>query len=137
MRALHTYVGQSVLEGKPVFAALYDRLCGWLLIFLATVGFATGHLGDYIGLTTAESSLLMVLGVISLIGARSRSRYAVPVAFFIGIFLLAWSILGILNPALVAFPSDPLENVLRIVVGGWGIYVAVQDFLSWRQVPSS
>lgn len=120
-----------------MYAVHYDRLCGWIFIFFAIAGFSFGHVGEYMQLSPVENTLFLVLGLLFIASARSRYRYAVTVAFFLGVLVTAWAVWGTISPASVPGSADPLENAVRLVLGVWGLYTAIQDILTWRRLSTS
>jgi hypothetical protein len=120
-----------------VYAAIYNRLCGWSLLGIAIIGYTVGHLGDYVDISASERHVVLALGIISILGARCRPRYSTPIAMFLGLILAVWGLWGILSPSTIIGYAEPLESAIRIVAGGWGCYVAIQDFFTWRQSSSS
>jgi hypothetical protein len=115
-----------------MFCTLYNRLCGWVLIALASVGFLFGHIGDYLELSHGENVLCLCLGVIAVWGARVRQRYAFMLTVLVGFFMFLWGIWGMFWPGIVVGSAEPLENAIRIVLGAWGIYVSLQDIWTFR-----
>lgn len=115
-----------------MYASTYDRLTGWMLFILGIIGMTVGHLGSYAQITTEESTVLLVLGLVAMLGARSRKRTAVLVAFVIGVVCLVWGIYGVSSTNPWFGSSDPLETAMRFLLSLWGLYVAVQDVIVWR-----
>ncbi len=115
-----------------MFCALYNRLCGWILILTAAIGFLFGHIGEYLALSRPENVICLCLGVVAVWGARVRQRYAFLIATLLGCLVFLWGIWGMFWPGVVIGSAEPLENAIRIVLGAWGLYVALQDFTIWR-----
>ena len=115
-----------------MYSPLYDRLTGWLFFFLGLVGIVIGHLGNYAQISQGEGLLLLILGLLGMLAARSRTRSAVLVAFIIGLFCFFWGVLGVSYSNYWLGSTDPFETALRFVCGAWGLYVAVQDVFVWR-----
>jgi len=120
-----------------MYSSVYNRICGWFLLLLGATGLATGHVADYLELSIAESSLLLVLGLVGIVGARSRLRYAVLLSFTVGLLLLVWSALGAAQPNGWFGSTEPLDTVWRLVLGGWGVYTSTRDILCWRRRPDA
>lgn len=120
--------------GIGVYATLYNRLCGWLLVATGALGLFFGQLGDYARFTTAESCGHLGLGFLSLLAARSgRRRYAASGALGVGLSLFFWGISGLTWPNTPWWTSEPVDNALRLVAGIWGMYIAVQEVQDWRR----
>lgn len=115
-----------------MYSPLYDRLTGWLFFFLGLVGIVIGHLGNYAQISQGEGLLLLVLGLLGMFAARSRKRSAVLVALIIGVLCLLWGVLGLSSTSYWLGSTDPFETALRFICSVWGLYVAVQDIIVWR-----
>ena len=120
-----------------MYTSLFNRLCGWLLIALGTIGLLAGGIGDYMQMSGLESDVFLGLGVLAVMGARSRFRYAFPTAFLLAAVLLAWGILGIAQPQTILGYAEPLDNAVRCLAGIWGLYTVFHDFVLWRREPST
>ncbi|MBX5437578.1 MAG: hypothetical protein IRZ33_10235 [Alicyclobacillaceae bacterium] len=120
-----------------MYAPVYDRLCGWLLLILGVSGFVWGHLGQWMELQPVESALSAALGLTALSGARARRRSAALTALVVGLALFLWGLAGVLSPGQMWLrglgETQPLESLLRFLGGAWGLYVAVQDVVTWRK----
>lgn len=116
-----------------MYSPLYNRLTGWLFFTLGIIGITLRHLGSYAQFSLNESLLLMGLGLLGMAAARSRTRNAVLSAGVIGILSLAWGVLGTMPTTSIWLGStEPLETAFRFVLGLWGLYVATQDVILWR-----
>ncbi|MCL6632652.1 MAG: hypothetical protein K6T63_08440 [Alicyclobacillus herbarius] len=116
-----------------MYTPVYNRLVGWLCAAIAVLGWVSGRVGEYMQISPLESGILMTVSVFAVLGSRSRIRYAVAVATVVGLALLVWGIAGSFHPHLFGVSAEPLENAGRILIGGWGVYLAVEDTLAWRQ----
>jgi hypothetical protein len=118
-----------------VYARLYDRLCGWLLVGLGIAGFACGGVPGYIRLETVEAWIHVAMGLILVGAGRSRHRNAVLASVWVGALLFLWGILGLSGSTLRygLGHAEPLEGAVHLVAGAWGMYIAVQDVLDWRR----
>lgn len=116
-----------------MYSPLYNRLTGWLFFSLGIIGVTFGRLGSYAQLSLSESLLLLAFGLWGMGAARSRTRNAVLSAFLIGGLSLVWGVLGAV-PSTSAWlgSTEPFETALRFVLGLWGLYVAIQDVILWR-----
>jgi hypothetical protein len=114
-----------------MYASLYNRLCGWLFFTLGLIGLTSGRIGDYLKMTTTESTLYILVGVLGMFSARIRRREAGVACGALGLVLLAAGLIGFIWPESFLGYSEPAEAVLRTVAGCWGIYVVVSDLLNW------
>ncbi|QQE77655.1 hypothetical protein [Alicyclobacillus sp. SO9] len=120
-----------------MYAVHYDRLCGWIFLFFSIAGFSFGHVGEYMQLSLVEDTVFLILGVLLIVSARSRYRYAVAAAFSLGLLCTVWGLWGTISPASVPGSADPLENAVRVVLGAWGVYTSAQDIRAWRRLGRS
>jgi hypothetical protein len=116
-----------------VLAPLYNRILGWIFFALGVIGLLYGHIGEYIRQTLLESLLHIGIGLFAMAAARTRLRYAVVAALMLGISCFIWGMWGAAWPASILGTSEPLEVLLRLLAGAWGMYVSVQDVLEWRR----
>lgn len=117
-----------------MYSPLFDRLSGWLFFTLGLIGITMGRLGTYAKLSGPETVLSLALGLLGMWAARSRMRSSVLGALSIGFFCIVWGIWGLVFPSGWLGTTQPVENAIRVVVGAWGTYVAVQDVMTWRNV---
>ncbi|MCL6446427.1 MAG: hypothetical protein K6T83_23775 [Alicyclobacillus sp.] len=115
-----------------MYAPLYCRLCGWLFTAFGLAGLIWGRLGQLLHFRVEDAAIYLVLGIIGMGAARSRHRNAVLASLFCGLLLLAWGMAGMAWPDFRVIGGEPLENAIRVVAGFWGLYVSVQDVLTWR-----
>lgn len=117
-----------------MYAPLYNRLSGWVFVGSGLCGVFVSRFADYFHFSSAETILNLCIGMAALMGARSRERYAVLAAVSCGLFLFVWGIWGIAWPTSAFGTAEPLETLIRLLAGAWGMYVAVQDVLVWRRL---
>ncbi|OFW76549.1 MAG: hypothetical protein A2201_11455 [Alicyclobacillus sp. RIFOXYA1_FULL_53_8] len=115
-----------------MYSRLFSRLSGWLFFTLGLIGLTMGHLGTYAKFSGPETGLSLALGLLGMWAARSRMRSSVLGAWSIGLTCMVWGILGLFMPSSWLGTTQPLENAVRVVVGVWGLYVSVQDVMTWR-----
>ncbi|GMA51731.1 hypothetical protein GCM10025857_30880 [Alicyclobacillus contaminans] len=116
-----------------MYCPIFNRICGWLYFALGMVGFTSGRLGNYIHVSLAEAIAYTALGVFGMIAARLRWRDATMASVLYGILLLLWGFAGFAWPNWPYAQADPLEAMLRVLSGLWGMYCTVTDVLSWRR----
>lgn len=114
-----------------MYAQFYNRIVGWLFVTLGIFGFMWTHLGEYLFFTIAEAWICIIFGVSAIFFARHRFRYAVAGAGLLGVLLTAFGFAGLLHFAWLS-QLEPLESIVRVVSGLWGIYVALHDIRLWR-----
>jgi hypothetical protein len=116
-----------------MLSPLYNRIFGWVFFTLGFIGLLYGNIGEYIRLTRPESILHMSIGLLAMAAARTRLRYTVVAALMFGIATFMWGMWGAAWPSSPLGTSEPLEILLRLLAGAWGLYVSVQDVLEWRR----
>jgi ABC-type transport system involved in multi-copper enzyme maturation permease subunit len=121
------------LEVCSVYTPVYDRLLGWLTLTVGILGYLFGQLGQYMRLWPVENGILIGMGILAIVASRSRTRYAVVAALVLGLVLFAWGVVGSVWPGIPALSAEPLESACRIVAGAWGVYLSVEDTLTWRR----
>ncbi|MDQ0189232.1 hypothetical protein JI721_11845 [Alicyclobacillus cycloheptanicus] len=120
-----------------MYTTAYDRLAGWVFFALGIVGVFTDHIGSYILLSPWETGLYLGLGLLGMAAARSRHRVAALGALALGMVTFMWGIWDMAWPVSFLGTAEPLETVIHIVAGLWGMYVAVHDVNVWRQATTS
>jgi hypothetical protein len=124
-----TYWGAWLVQIRTVY-----RTIGWLFIVLATIGYIQGRIGDYMQVDPTEAGIMLGLGLVFVALARIRRRYTVAGGFSFGLLLLIWSTMDLWVPNhFFIGTADPLEYILRLVGGGWALYLAVAELLAWRR----
>ncbi|GGJ01978.1 hypothetical protein GCM10010885_09030 [Alicyclobacillus cellulosilyticus] len=118
-----------------MYSVLYDRICGWLCVAAAVTGWVWGGVSHFMAITPAERLIYAAAGSLMILAARGRPRYAVLCALWLGMGIFLWGLAGLagLNANGVFRTTEPLENALRFVAGGWGMVAAVEDALAWRR----
>lgn len=116
-----------------MYASTFDRLVGWLLFAVGITGLFTQGIGAYVALSPWDTGIYLALGLLGMAGARSRLRVATLTAMVIGVFLLLWGLWGLAWPVSVIGTAEPLETMVHVVGGLWGIYVSVHDVNQWRR----
>ncbi|RIV20104.1 hypothetical protein D2Q93_12270 [Alicyclobacillaceae bacterium I2511] len=116
---------------------LYNRLCGWFWIVLGVTGWNGGRVGDYLYLQPGVSKAYLALGMLAILGARSRRRYNAAVVT--GVVTTLFAIGGILGITLVHsifVPKTPLETLLRLLSALWGGYALIASIHTWMHTPA-
>ncbi len=116
-----------------MYARSYDRIVGWLFFAVGIAGLFVHHLATYAVLTGPETIMNLMVGLAGMSAARRRTRTSTVSATLIGVGLLLWGIWGLAWPQSVLGTAEPLEVVVHIVCGLWGMYVAVHDVNEWRR----
>jgi len=116
-----------------MFARVYNRIVGWLFVALGIVGLTVSHIGEYMFFTRTEALSCLAIGIVSTTMARQRHRYSAAGALLLGVVLFVFGFAGLTMPTTFG-GVEPLECVLRLVAGAWGIYVSIHDVLLWRSV---
>lgn len=116
-----------------MYARTYDRIIGWLFFAVGTAGLFVHELGTYAVLTAPETVINLAVGLAGMAAARRRTRTCTVAATLAGAGLLLWGIWGLAWPRSVLGTAEPLEVVVHIVCGLWGMYVSVHDVNEWRR----
>ncbi|MCL6517403.1 hypothetical protein [Alicyclobacillus sp.] len=113
----------------------YDRLTGWVCLALGVAGWSNRLFSAYMDMTRTEAIIWLCLGVLGVLGARSRRREALFTCCLLWITCLVWTIWG--WTARVPWPGtvEPAEHLVRILIFIWGLYTSVQTVLRWLTPP--
>lgn len=117
-----------------MYSKVTCRLIGWTFLFIAVMGFWTGHIGDYMRIQQAESIISLCIGICGVWAARSpRKRNAMAIVLLLGSLLCIWGAVSLWVPGMFVGKPDPLESALRFISGIWAIYLGVQDVQHFRK----
>lgn len=116
---------------------------GILLALLAALGFALVSMGDadalgvFLLFDTPHNLIHAALALVALAAglAPLPDGIARKIALGLGVFYLAIAVLGFVSPSLFGYPQrlgsrinlDLGENMLHLILGGWGAYVATDE----------
>lgn len=104
-------------------AKTFARAAGWIFIVLGILGFFVNSLFGLIQFDAVHNCVHLLLGILGLAAASNNKAYLY--AIVVGAVLLALGILGIFVPHLLHMHFEAVENLLYLILGGWGVYARV------------
>ena len=111
---------------------LYNRISGWIWLVLGSIGWNGGQIGDYLNLHPSMSKVYVVLGILAILGARSKQRYnAATVTVVLATVFTIIGVLGIILTHSFITPDTPLETLMRFLSALWGWYALVSSIQAW------
>ncbi|MBL0386287.1 DUF4383 domain-containing protein [Tumebacillus sp. ITR2] len=104
-------------------AKTFARIAGWLALLLGIIGFFVTDLLGLIQFDTVQNIIYLVLGVVGIAAGQSE-KAAMLFAKIIGPVYLIVGIIGFFFPDLNFIHLEVTENLIHILLGAWGAYVA-------------
>lgn len=104
-------------------AIAFSRTAGWIFLILGVFGFFSE---SFLGLIQFDPVLAFVHLLIGILGlAAATNQKASAYALWSGLILIPFGIVGFVLPDLFGFHLEAVENLIHLVLGGWGLYAGV------------
>jgi hypothetical protein len=114
-----------VLEGACM-TILFSRIAGWVALLLGILGFFfTEFLDGLIQFDTWHNIAHLVIGLLG-IAAAQKDKWARAYAHVFGVIYLLLGIIGFFLPELGHMHLEVSENLVHLVLGGFGIYTLLE-----------
>lgn len=104
-------------------ATIFSRTAGWIFLILSVSGIFTDQLLGLIRFDPILSFIHLILGILGM--AAAANRKAMVYALWSGFLLIPFAIAGFLSPVLFGLHLEAPENLLHLILGGWGLYAGV------------
>ncbi|GAX90628.1 DUF4383 domain-containing protein [Effusibacillus lacus] len=104
-------------------ATTFARVAGWIFIVLGILGFFVNNLFGLIQFDVAHNAVHLLLGVLGLAAASGNQSQLYSAV--VGAVLVILGAAGFFLPSMLGIHLEPVENILHLVLGGWGLYAGV------------
>ena len=101
----------------------FTQISGWVFVFIGLIGFFLTDLFGLIRFDAGHNALHIALGSLSLwLCYKGTAGMQVNWTKWAGVSYLLFGAVGFFIPQLGSIGLEPLENLLHLILGGWGIW---------------
>lgn len=118
----HRVKQRQEIGGRKKVSITYARVFGWVFLILGMIGLYTHDLWGVIQLDPIQTAIHFVFGFTGI--AMGHHKYTKEFSLFMGGLLVVIGIYGFLFVQLYTIHFEILENIIHILLGTWGVYIA-------------